>query len=129
LVGFGAFRFLALQTQTVIFGMDDESRQKALENLVPEVWIKKHRGKHCARIPTEAAYLSHAYDRYGSCGWLYSNGDDVFFADFQPGDFPDDFRIVPGASDQLIDEIVDAGVRRDERLANGTMLHFSFAEE
>jgi hypothetical protein len=56
-------------------------------------------------------------------------GDDVFFADFQPGDFPDDFRIVPGASDQLIDEIVDAGVRRDERLANGTMLHFSFAEE
>ncbi len=58
----------------------------------------------------------------------YTNGDDVFFADYQPGDFPDDFRILPGASDQLIDEIVDAGVRRDEPLANGTMLHFSFAE-
>ena len=109
--------------------MDDASRQKALENLVPEVWIKKHKGKHCARIPSESVFLLHAYSNYGSSGWLWSNGNDVFYAMYEPGDFPDIFKAVVGASDQLIDEIVDAGVRRDERLANGTVLHFPFAEE
>ena len=54
------------------------------------------------------------------------DGDNAFYAEYEPGDIPDTFKVVPGASEEIISDLVDAGVRREEELAKwGSRYDFS----